>query len=272
MKLQPFTIKHLCRILNGDTGHMPYLSGPRLVELCNRHGSRDSYGQGFPSRWKYVEDKLTQLNGSQEIEHIIEETLDPRAFSDSNLDIEAAVTKINELLQYDGYQILSTASGCRILNITTQEIAPDSLAKIEDDFVQSQLDKCNRKLTEADYDGAITNARTLAETVIVDILKRCADDYDHKGDLVAAYKRLKALLNLEPGDPHYPDCVKQILSGLNSIIVGLSSLRNEMGDAHPRRIKPELRHARLAVNASKTITAFLLESFKKQFGSMDRAT
>ena len=63
MELSEFTIQKLARIINGDTGHTPYLSGSKLVGLFNRFGARDVYGEGFPSRWKYVEDKLYQLNG-----------------------------------------------------------------------------------------------------------------------------------------------------------------------------------------------------------------
>ena len=90
-----------------------------------------------------------------------------------------------------------------------------------------------------DYDGAITNARTLAETVMVDILKTYDSESKYKGDLTKAYGRIKSALNLDPSNPSYPDSAKQILSGLNSIVIGLATMRNEMGDAHAIRYKPE---------------------------------
>ena len=64
MKVSKLTIKHLSIIINGDCGYTPYLSGPNLVELFNRHGFRDVYESGLPSRWFYVEGNMKKLNGS----------------------------------------------------------------------------------------------------------------------------------------------------------------------------------------------------------------
>jgi hypothetical protein len=52
--LSDFAIKELAKILCGDVEYMPYLSGPELVELFNRYGFRDTYGQGLTSRWVYI--------------------------------------------------------------------------------------------------------------------------------------------------------------------------------------------------------------------------
>ena len=54
-------------------------------------------------------------------------------------------------------------------------------------------------------------------------------------------------MHLDPANPDYPDSVKQLLSGLNSIVNGLTTMRNEMGDAHAPRIRAKAHHARLAV-------------------------
>src|SRR4030067_684658 len=96
-------------------------------------------------------------------------------------------------------------------------------------------------------------------------LKKYKPEYEHKGDLTAAYKNIKALLNLDPAAKDYPESIKQILTGLSSIVSGLATMRNEMSDAHARRYKPEKHHAKLAGNASKTLSEFLLGSLVKQF-------
>lgn len=270
MELSQFTIERLCKIIDGDTQIMPYLSGPQLVELYNRHGGRDTYGQGFPSRWVYAKQILEGLNGTAELSALIEETLDPRAFFDTELDQDSAMGKINELLQYDGYRVTHKGAGVRVVSVDSGMVVPQSLAKVEDDYVTDQVSKCDEKMSAGDYDGAITNARTLVETIVVDILSTYDKDYVHKGDLVAAYKRLKAILNLDPSAKEYPESVKQVLAGLNSVIVGLSAIRNEMSDAHRRRHKPDRHHAQLAVNASKTLADFLLDSLVKQYGASER--
>ena len=56
--------------------------------------------------------------------------------------------------------------------------------------------------------------------------------------------------------------LKQILSGLASVVDGISSLRNSSGSAHGRgrlKYRVEPRHARLSVNAAHALVLFLLE-------------
>jgi len=50
----------LARIFCGDSpGYFSYKSGPQLVSFFNgKFNQSDRYGQGFPSRWIYVHDKL----------------------------------------------------------------------------------------------------------------------------------------------------------------------------------------------------------------------
>lgn len=45
-----------------EEGYFSYKSGPRLVEFFNTYFQQnDRYGQGFPSRWAYVYDKLAAM-------------------------------------------------------------------------------------------------------------------------------------------------------------------------------------------------------------------
>lgn len=265
MKVSKMTIKHLSTIINGDCGYTPYLSGSNLVELFNHHGFRDVYESGFPSRWLYVEEKIKKLNGSIELAKVIEEIIDPRSFYGTKLKAPRAIEKINELISYDGYKVIEKGEKYKIVNVEGVDIEPESLEKYENDFLSDQIKKCDDKILEGDFDGAITNARTLAETVIVDILSKCDPEYKYKGDLTSGYGRIKKLLKLDPSDKNYPDSIKQILSGLISIINGIANMRNEMSDAHTRRYKPEKHHSKLAVNCSKTLSEFLIDTLGKQY-------
>lgn len=67
MKLSERTISAIGKIVTGDEGLSPYRSGPKLVRLFNDYGANDVYGQGFPSRWQYAEEKLRTLNGTTAI-------------------------------------------------------------------------------------------------------------------------------------------------------------------------------------------------------------
>ena len=62
------TLKHIANIFIGDEGKFfPYKSGPVIVSFFNNYlGTTDHYGQGFPSRWVFVYNKLVELlNGNQ---------------------------------------------------------------------------------------------------------------------------------------------------------------------------------------------------------------
>jgi hypothetical protein len=67
-------------------------------------------------------------------------------------------------------------------------------------------------MTEGDYDGAITNARSLVEAVLTFIESKVdahAPKYD--GDLPKLYKRVQAHLNLSPENPKIAEGLKQVL-------------------------------------------------------------
>jgi hypothetical protein len=87
---------------------------------------------------------------------------------------------------------------------------------------------------------------------------------NYSGDLPKLYRRVQKLLNLDPARTDISDSLKQILSGLVNVVSGLAPLRNKMGDAHVRTYKPDRHHAKLAVNAAKTVTDFIIDSFEYQ--------
>lgn len=71
-------------------------------------------------------------------------------------------------------------------------------------------------------------------------------------------------LNLAP-EQHNEQIFKQILGGCSGIVNGLGLLRNKLGDAHghgPRMVKPQARHAELAVNLSGSMALFLVSTFE----------
>ena len=133
------------------------------------------------------------------------------------------------------------------------------------EYINEQILKCEEKIMNCDYDGAITNARTLVESVCLFILEKSKISYKSDGNLIKLHKKVYEVLKMDPALYPY-DCFKQILSGVISIINGLSNLRNVMGDAHARSerkdYKPNNRHALLAVNIAKVISEFLYTSWK----------
>lgn len=118
---------------------------------------------------------------------------------------------------------------------------------------------------ESDPAGAITSARTLLESVCKHLLE---DDqgkptYGPNDDLPKLYRLVSEKLNIAPSQ-HSEDAFKRILGSAASIVEGLGTLRNKVGDAHApggrKPVKPAARHAALAVNLAGSMAQFLIET------------
>lgn len=267
MNLSEFTIEFLGSVIAGDLDGFPYRSGPQLVKFFNQFGARDVYpsGGGFPTRRIYAQDKLRELNGAALMKEVLSKALDPREFSKGSMSADDAVQLINENLKYDGYEVVPDGLMFKVRDLSAGKVKLEASAKIPDELSQLTIDenirKCETKLSEGDYSGAITNARTLIEAVLIGIEKDLdANAAEYDGDLVRLYKRAQKLLNLEPDRKDISDSLKQILSGLTSIVNGLAAMRNKMSDAHAATYRPNRHHAKLAVYAATTLADFLFET------------
>lgn len=142
------------------------------------------------------------------------------------------------------------------------------LDRISFEYIHEQTRKCNSKIGDKDFEGAVTNARTLIESICLFILEsKTKQKHDYDGNLLKLYKSVASLLKMSPGD-YNDENLKQILSGVFSIINGVSGLRNAFSDSHgsaPSKMiyKIDERHAILTVNLAKTITEYLFLSYEK---------
>lgn len=274
MKISEPTLKAIAHIITGEKKLSPYRSGYDLIHFFNPDIPNETYGQGFPSRWKYTEDQLRKLNQTQELAKIICKTLDPREFLGTDFDSQIACDYINDRLRYDGYEVVINNGITIIHDLKLNSIPFNNPFKDSKEdvhlFIDEQISKAEKKLKEADYDGAISNARSLLEAILKEIecqLNENPPEYD--GDLPKLYKRVQKLLNLGPNRPDIDGSLKQVLSGFVSIINGLSSLSNRMGDRHVRSYKPAAHHAALVVNATKTLANFFFETLQFQSEKYD---
>jgi hypothetical protein len=66
------------------------------------------------------------------------------------------------------------------------------------EFALQQLTKCQNKLAEGDFDGAITSSRSLMEGVIADVYEQCTGlKLPETGDLATDYRKIKGFLNFK---------------------------------------------------------------------------
>jgi hypothetical protein len=277
VKVEMPTIGALQKLITGDPvssdgALAPYKSGPTLVDYFNQFGEQDEYGQGFPSRWIYAESRLSELNGKPIFAQVIETAVDPRLYLGTDFSVDDAVDYLNQFLEFDGYKLTKQGNRYRLSSLG-QEIVSFEHAILGNnapntEFIREQTYKCKSKINSGDYDGAITNARSLLEAVLLEIeYKLIGIEPNYNGDLNQLYKKVQKLLNLEPARKDISDSLKQILTGIISIIGGIAPLRNKMSDSHARTYKPAEHHAKLAVNSVHTICMFLLDSFEYQVKS-----
>jgi len=120
---------------------------------------------------------------------------------------------------------------------------------------------------QSDPEGAITIARTLLETVCKYILDEKGIKYEvNKVDLPQLYHLVSIELDLSPSQ-YTEEVFKQILGSCSSIVNGLGTLRNRLGDAHgqgKKPVHPAARHAELAVNLAGSLTLFLVETWENR--------
>lgn len=260
MKISDKITEHLARIITGDIGTAPNLSGSKIVDFYNECGFNDEYGRDFPSRWVFSKNKIDSSNGTTTLKTIIEQFVDPRRYFGDEKLIETIVNDINQLIKYDGYVLIKIGSFYKVANVEGTIINSDTISKIGHEFIIEQIAKCHQKISIGDFNGAITNARSLCEAILIHIIESIEQvEVKNDGDLLKLWARSKKVLKLDNGKETMPEYVFQILSGLQSIINGLAGISNNAGDRHANKFNTKKHHAKVAVNSTMTFCEFLIE-------------
>lgn len=230
----------MAETIAGDNGKSIYRSGPQLVDFFNELGFDDTYGAGFPTRWVFAESKIKEIINQDRLLELINYSLSAEHYLEvqSEYDIDEIIEYWNSYLKLDDIKIIRNGNkfsldGLISSNVSLKEKHLEILAT---DFLKEQIDKCEKKLFEKDFDGAITNARALIEEVLLEIEERLTGQREKNGgEISALYNRVKKLINFDPGQEGLNDSLKQILQGLNSIVVGIGRLRTKASDSHAKR-------------------------------------
>jgi Abortive infection C-terminus len=118
---------------------------------------------------------------------------------------------------------------------------------------------------ENDPPQAVTAACSILEALCKNYLEIEEEEGPNKQVLGNLFPQVMTHLGLSPKDV-VDDDLKQILSGMYSIAIGIAALRTHAGSAHGRsdkkNYKIEPRHARLAVHSAHTLTMFILETWE----------
>ena len=156
MVLQKKTLEKLRQIINEES---EYRSGPKLVEFFNRLGFKETYGQGFPSRWMYTDEKLQQINGTPELDKCIKEVFAVVNFANDIPKLDRLIQEFNNILTFDKWKIKRDHSEIVFQKLDKVIIASDRNQKDQSDLREEDFLSQEFKDTSLDnigLDGIVT--------------------------------------------------------------------------------------------------------------------
>jgi hypothetical protein len=119
---------------------------------------------------------------------------------------------------------------------------------------------------ESDPPAAIAAACSILESLFKVYIEDNGLELPADQSLKPLWKTASKHLGFDPAAVEDDD-IKKILSGLNSVVDGIGSLRTHRSTAHGqgRRVyRIQTRHARLAIHASHTLVGFFLETWDER--------
>jgi phosphatidylserine/phosphatidylglycerophosphate/cardiolipin synthase-like enzyme len=144
MKLSEFSINALRELITGDSGLTPKQKGPQLVEMFGKFGIRDLYtfesGGGLPdgmSRNQYAFNRAKKLNGTRQLNGLLELLVDSRHFAASpQLEVVKAVEAINKIIINDGFRLQELDGVYKVIG----EVEPDKIeVEVHFEDIQRQI-------------------------------------------------------------------------------------------------------------------------------------
>ena len=167
MHLQKKTLEKLRKLINEET---EYRSGPQLVQFFNDFGFNDTYGQGFPSRWMYTDDKLTRLNGTPELDKCIRNLFAPVNYIGRIEDLDDFIKDFNQYLIFDGWKVVRKGKEITFIKATENDLQETLSAKQadnEEEFLAKEFREIS--LEKLGLDSVITDVINLR----LEEIKRC---------------------------------------------------------------------------------------------------
>lgn len=247
---------------------------PRLKSMradVNQHRLNNNDWQ---DDWVYWDRRLDLLHGPDDVVlRFLCEMVHPVVRREPT-EASKMIAIFNEHLAADGWAIVpgKPISGRPTYVAHRRSISAVALPEpahahdvLSDEYVGELSAKCESRLASGDLDGAVTVGRTLLEAVLGELELRLAGERgDYQGDMPKQFKAVTKLLRMDEQRPDLDERFKNVIRGLVMIANGLAPLRNKLSDGHARVRKPALHHARVVVNAAKTVASFLVESYQFQ--------
>ncbi|MBN3003573.1 hypothetical protein JW897_07455 [Chromobacterium alkanivorans] len=152
MILSKKTLEFLREIINEKS---EYRSGTKLVKFFNDLGFNDTYGQGFPSRWIFTEDRLTKINGTPTLDQCIKNTFAPVNFVDRIHALDLLINEFNQYLAFDKWKIIRREADITFQRLEKIEVNNNKPKDLENEFLSREF--TDIELTALHLENAITN-------------------------------------------------------------------------------------------------------------------
>lgn len=151
MNLNHKTIEKLRNLINEET---EYRSGPKIIEFFSDLGFKDTYGQGFPSRWKYTDDRLSQINGTPELDKCIKKLFNPVNFIGKISELDKHINDFNQYLAFDKWCVIRNETEITFRRVDKVQLHNDKAKLIADDFLEKEFE--NISLDKLNLDSFVT--------------------------------------------------------------------------------------------------------------------
>jgi hypothetical protein len=154
MILEKKTLEKLRDLINEET---QYRKGYELVAFFNELGFKDFYGQGFPSRWVYTDEKLKKINGTPEIDKCIKNVLNPVNFIGRFGELDKCISDFNQYLLFNDWKVIREGKEIKFVKagkINIDEINGGTDFK-EDDFLNKEFNEI--PIDTLGLDGMLTD-------------------------------------------------------------------------------------------------------------------
>ncbi|MEQ9414939.1 MAG: hypothetical protein RIF39_13970 [Cyclobacteriaceae bacterium] len=164
MILKEKSLEKLRILINEET---EYRSGPQLVKFFNELGFSDNYGQGFPSRWAYTDEKLKAINGTPELDKCIKNLFEPQNFIGRISELDGHISEFNQYLAFDKWQVVRNQAEITFQKTDKVTLDDSKVSTKEEDFLTKDFDDVS--IEKMGLDGIITETLNFR----IEEIKRC---------------------------------------------------------------------------------------------------
>lgn len=188
MNLNTKSLEKLRMLINEETD---YRKGFQLVNFFNSLGFNDIYGQGFPSRWVYTDQKLEVINGTPRMEQCIRAVLHPANFIDKLEHLDECIESLNKYITFDKWKIIRNGADIsfqRLDKVEVKEPLKPNHATTENQFLSREFS--NISVQKIGLEGMVSE---VIEERIKEI-ERCYSSAAYLSVIIMAGSTLEGIL------------------------------------------------------------------------------